>query len=774
MTTTTQARPALRGAGRHRTPEALVFAGATTAALVHALDDAFVHRGPGLGLGQHALAGAIALVGAIAAVARVPDAAPGSPREPCRSPSASSPSSTGCSTSRTSAPTAWPSGDVTGVFAAIAGVALLALAAWIPFAHRGEGSAPAWRRWTVRALAVPVGIVAIFVTLLPIGFSIFDAHKAATPIGAPPDAAYRDVTFRASDGLRINGWYRPSRNGAAVLLVHGGGGDREGTVRHARMLVRHGYGVLMYDARGRGESEGSPNGYGWKWTKDVAGALGFLERRPDVQPGRIGALGLSTGADVVLEAAATRRDIRAVVTDGAAAGSFADWHRLQGTTAMTPFFWSQFAALRVFTGDAPGRPLADLVPRIAAPMLLISTRAPRGVRLQREVRAPRPRPGRALEHRRRAAHARSPRPPARVRAAGRRLPRPRPGLNGRRPLAARSRSDSVAAGSAPPTRTEEQAMATRQQVADRGGRPPRGRAQGPGRRDGDAGRGRDPRPAPARRDRRRDRRSQPVDLLADRPPDRDRRHRDGGAVREPGRRERGLPRVPAARHRPLRHRAAAARARVRRRRRGVLRRVPAAARGGRDPARREVPGLDPDAVRDGRRLGARRDAGDVLPRLRRRDRRRGPRHRPHGRPRRSRDPVRRRGRVRRAHGELPGGREPRGEAVHRRGAPAGARGRPGRRGARPAPLLRRLQAPALPRAGGPVGVRRGRQRRRGGGRLHPHAGRPRDRPRPGLPRAAARTSRPSRSASPSGSSTTRATRSARATSSRRRAPAAAG
>jgi len=372
MTTTTLARPASRGAGRHRTPEALVFAGATAAALVHALDDAFVHRGPGLGLGQHALAGTIALVGAIAAVVAFPSLRPGLRATLSFAFGVLALVNGMLHVTHIRAHGA-ADGDLTGTLAAIAGVALVALAAWIPFAHRGEGSAPAWRRWTVRALVLPVGIVAIFVTLLPIAFSIFDAHKAATPIGAPPDAAYRDVTFRASDGLRISGWYRPSRNGAAVLLVHGGGGDREGTVRHARMLVRHGYGVLMYDARGRGGSEGSPNGYGWKWTKDVAGALGFLERRADVEPGRIGALGISTGADVVLEAAATRRDIRAVVTDGAAAGSFADWHRLQGTNAMTPFFWSQFAALRVFTGDAPGRPLADLVPRIAAPMLLIST-----------------------------------------------------------------------------------------------------------------------------------------------------------------------------------------------------------------------------------------------------------------------------------------------------------------------------------------------------------------------------------------------------------------
>jgi pimeloyl-ACP methyl ester carboxylesterase len=157
-----------------------------------------------------------------------------------------------------------------------------------------------------------------------------------------------------------------------VLLVHGGGSDRTGALRHAKMLARHGYGVLVYDARGRGESEGSPNGYGWDWAKDIDGALRFLKAQADVGPNRIGALGLSTGADVLLEVAARRRDLNAVVTDGAAAGSFADWRRLQGINEGTPFFWMQFAALRVLSGDAPGPPLEDLVARITSPLLLIS------------------------------------------------------------------------------------------------------------------------------------------------------------------------------------------------------------------------------------------------------------------------------------------------------------------------------------------------------------------------------------------------------------------
>src|SRR4051812_6684327 len=271
MTTTTMARPALRGAGRYRATEALVFAAATAASLVHALDDAFVHRGAGLGLGQHALAGAFALIAAVAAILAFPSLRPG-----LRSALSFGFGALALVNGMLHVTHLRVHGadgsDLTGVLAALGGVALVALAVWLPFAHRGAGGGPAWRRWTVRALVVPVGIAASFLTLLPWSMSMIDAHKPRQAIGAPPGPAYRDVAFRAADGLRIAGWYRPSRNGAAVLLVHGGGGDREGVVRHARMLARHGYGVLLYDARGRGESEGAPNGYGWGWAKDVAGA----------------------------------------------------------------------------------------------------------------------------------------------------------------------------------------------------------------------------------------------------------------------------------------------------------------------------------------------------------------------------------------------------------------------------------------------------------------------------------------------------------------------
>ena len=73
------------------------------------------------------------------------------------------------------------------------------------------------------------------------------------------------MTFEASDGVKLSGWYRPSANGATVIVVHGGGSDRRGSVAHASLLARHGYGVLLYDARGRGRSDGRQNAWGWGW-----------------------------------------------------------------------------------------------------------------------------------------------------------------------------------------------------------------------------------------------------------------------------------------------------------------------------------------------------------------------------------------------------------------------------------------------------------------------------------------------------------------------------
>ncbi len=356
---------------RHRTGDALIFSVATALILVHALDDAVVGRQPGVGAGQHLLAAVIAIVAGLAGAVAFPSLRPGL-RATLAFGFGGLALVNGMLHVGHIATDGPAHSDLTGVLAALAGAVLVGLAATIPWRHRRERETSARRRWTIRVLTVPAAFVGMLFVLGPVGLALVETHKWREPVGAPPSAAYDEISFEASDGMRLAGWYRPSRNGASVLVVHGGGSDRSGSVAHAKMLAGHGYGVLLYDARGRGESDGTPNNFGWDWGKDVAGALDFLARRDDVEPGRIGALGISTGADVLIEVAAERSDVHALVTDGAAAGSFEDWNRLRGADLGTVPGWMMFTAMRVMSGDPPGPPLEDLIADVRAPTLLIS------------------------------------------------------------------------------------------------------------------------------------------------------------------------------------------------------------------------------------------------------------------------------------------------------------------------------------------------------------------------------------------------------------------
>jgi uncharacterized membrane protein HdeD (DUF308 family) len=363
------ARPTIR-VGR-RAPQTAVFAAATGVAVLHVLDNALLHREPGVGPGQHLLAVVVSLVLGVGAVYAFPYLRPAA-RAAVAVFFGALAIVDGAMHAKHIAAESAATSDVTGVLALAAGVMLIALAAAILWLHRGEGDVSARRRWARRIAAVPAGLLLALFTIVPVATAITETHKYREHIGAPPSADYREVAFDASDGVHLSGWYRPTRNGATIVVLHGGGGDRTGAVSHAKLLVSHGYGVLLYDARGRGKSEGQQNAFGWGWTNDVAGAIAFLKSRPEVDAQRIGGLGLSTGADALVQAAGQGADLHAVVADGAAAESFEDWRRLQGVTALTPMFAAEFATVRIASGAKSGPPMEDMIKRISHPLLLVS------------------------------------------------------------------------------------------------------------------------------------------------------------------------------------------------------------------------------------------------------------------------------------------------------------------------------------------------------------------------------------------------------------------
>ena len=255
----------------------------------------------------------------------------------------------------------------------LAGVALLTLGiarAW--GINRRHSRRRAWRNRAATTVGALLMIVfAAYPTLTTVGY----LAKPRQPIresalGIP----HERVAFPASDHVRLSGWWVPGRNGAAVIVVHGGGGDREGAIAHARMLSRAGYGVLLYDARGRGRSAGHQNAFGWRWDRDVRGAVGFLSRR-GVE--HISLLGLSTGAEAVITEAAADPRVNAVVADGVQLRTSAEASALPIADRLTvqPTVGLMGAEIRAATGERPPKLLPDVVRRAASgrQLLMIAT-----------------------------------------------------------------------------------------------------------------------------------------------------------------------------------------------------------------------------------------------------------------------------------------------------------------------------------------------------------------------------------------------------------------
>jgi pimeloyl-ACP methyl ester carboxylesterase len=171
--------------------------------------------------------------------------------------------------------------------------------------------------------AVLVALVGLYVVAVPVALTVVPpTSHDDTPDrhGLTADT----VRFPTADGARLSAWWVPSENGAAVVLLHGAGETRSATLPQAAVLAAHGYGVLMVDARGHGDSGGRGTDLGWHGDADVRAALEFLDGRVGVDPDRIAVLGLSMGGEEAIGAAAADPRIRAVVAEGATGRTAAD------------------------------------------------------------------------------------------------------------------------------------------------------------------------------------------------------------------------------------------------------------------------------------------------------------------------------------------------------------------------------------------------------------------------------------------------------------------
>jgi uncharacterized protein len=365
------ARTALRQAVRSRVWAETVAARLALGVIaLHVVDDNFLQPQPGTSAGDHLVSGLVPI--AVLAVAAVV-------YQPLRAGARAAIAITlgilgvvvgiegGYYTAKVG-----PSGDdYTGLLAIPAGLLLVLLGAVTLWRSRRLDDS-LWRRYLRRSLLAFAAFVVPGQLIGGLAFGYVSTHVMRPYVPtAHLGTAYEDVSFTTSDGLQLEGWYIPSKNGAAVIAFPG----RSGSQKHARMLARHGYGVLLFDRRGEGASDGDGNLFGWGGEKDIYAAVEFLETRPDVESGGIGGIGFSVGGELMLQAAAQSNGLAAVVSDGAGTRSLPedlDDIPSPGKWIGLPFLAAKSGAVALFSNTTPPPELTELVPRIApTPLLLI-------------------------------------------------------------------------------------------------------------------------------------------------------------------------------------------------------------------------------------------------------------------------------------------------------------------------------------------------------------------------------------------------------------------
>jgi len=141
------------------------------------------------------------------------------------------------------------------------------------------------------------------------------------PLGAVDVQAFGlpqpNATRIPGDGVTLAAWYfeNPRKSGCAVVMLHGFGGGRAEVLASTPIFWKRGCHLLLYDARGHGESTPALLSFGAHERQDLRLAIEWLENRTGLPQTRIGLIGWSYGAATAIQAAAELPHLAFVVAD---------------------------------------------------------------------------------------------------------------------------------------------------------------------------------------------------------------------------------------------------------------------------------------------------------------------------------------------------------------------------------------------------------------------------------------------------------------------------
>ncbi len=172
-----------------------------------------------------------------------------------------------------------------------------------------------------------IAFIAALVAYLAISFRVAETVTQVERVPLDPPASsiaatHEDVTFKSRDGIVLKGWwFEIARADRAVVIVHGRGRNRVNSdfmeAAIARLLLVHGYSVLLFDLRGHGESGGTRYTLGIEEPRDILAAIDLAASKADIERARVAIIGESLGGGSLLMTLKADPSIGPIVTDSA-------------------------------------------------------------------------------------------------------------------------------------------------------------------------------------------------------------------------------------------------------------------------------------------------------------------------------------------------------------------------------------------------------------------------------------------------------------------------
>lgn len=142
------------------------------------------------------------------------------------------------------------------------------------------------------------------------------------------DVQFKSGGFRLAGNLYTPDDLAPGKH-PAIIVGHPSSGVKEQTAGlYASKLAAQGFITLAFDTATQGESEGMPRGVddAARRVEEFKEAVSFLVARQEIDPHRIGILGICASGGCVVPAAVSDHRIRAVATVSGV--DLATWHRV--------------------------------------------------------------------------------------------------------------------------------------------------------------------------------------------------------------------------------------------------------------------------------------------------------------------------------------------------------------------------------------------------------------------------------------------------------------